>query len=174
MANLAILRGNIGSMEDIKQVGGDNSLLKFTLATTKRIKGEDKTTWHRCLVWGKTAEIIAQYFSKGSQIYVQGEIENGSYDDKDGKKVYTSEIVVREFDFCGSKSDSQGQQSNQNTQQNSQQSQGSWGSSNNQNQNQNNNQNQRQNNQQQNNNGGQHNFNNPPFNPDDDIPFNQG
>jgi single-strand DNA-binding protein len=63
----------------------------------------DKTSWHRCVAWRKTGEIIGQYFKKGNQIYIEGSLESRSYEDKSGEKKYITEIIVNNFQFVDSK-----------------------------------------------------------------------
>lgn len=65
----------------------------------------EKTNFIRIVAWNKVAEVITRYCSKGSQIGVTGHIETGSYDDKDGKKVYTTEVIVDNVHLLGSKND---------------------------------------------------------------------
>ena len=80
------------------------SIGKFSLATNNRVKNSEgeyvnKASWHRCVAFGKTAEIIAQYVKKGDQLHIDGRIEYGSYENKDGVTVYTTEIIVEKFSF---------------------------------------------------------------------------
>lgn len=111
--NKAIIMGNLGRDPELSYTQGGMAVCKFSIATSKRKKdGTDVTSWHRCTSFGKTAEAIAQYFGKGQQIYVEGELNYGQYE-KDGHTVYTTDIFVNEFAFVGGpKSDNnQGQQS---------------------------------------------------------------
>ncbi len=110
--NQAILHGNIGHMNDLKIVGSNNTaILEFSLATVESYKGERKTTWHNCKAFGKRAETMAQFFSKGKEILVVGRIELEKWEDKkDGSKRSRTSIIVQNFDFCGSKGDSGGGQ----------------------------------------------------------------
>lgn len=110
--NLAILLGNVGREPEIKYAQSGTAICNFTLATNKRIKGEDKTSWHRCVAFGKTAEIIEQHVQKGATIGVEGEISYGSYD-KDGVTVYTTDIIVNRFHFAGKKEQRAPQQNQQ-------------------------------------------------------------
>ena len=81
--------------------GSGNAVSKFTIAVNRQFK-KDETDFISCLAFGKTAEIIAQYFTKGKKIAVSGSIRTGSYE-KDGVKHYTTDVVVESFDFIGSK-----------------------------------------------------------------------
>ena len=77
------------------------SIGRFTLAVNRR-KKDDGTDFINCTVFGKTAEIMEKYVKKGHQIAVSGRIQTGSYE-KDGKKVYTTDVIVEEFDFLEKK-----------------------------------------------------------------------
>ena len=110
--NKAILIGRLGKDPDLSYTPGGKAVTKFSLATTERWTGQDgqrqeTTTWHNIVAWGKPAEIIKEYMSKGREIYLEGRIENRSYDDKEGVKKYISEVVVQNFQFIGSKGDKQ-------------------------------------------------------------------
>lgn len=95
MGNIAILEGRLGGDPEAFSKG-----CKFTLATD-RYKSESPD-WHRCVAFGKTAEVISQYCKKGSHILIQGRIQYGSYEDKEGNTRYTTDIVVNEFSFINS------------------------------------------------------------------------
>lgn len=72
---------------------------KFTLAVNRLKEGAD---FINCIAWGNTAELISKYFNKGSQLAIEGRINTGSYE-KDGKKVYTTDVIVENITFIGSK-----------------------------------------------------------------------
>ena len=88
--NKAILIGNVGKEPEIRKTQSGISVANFSLATSKKIKGEDKTEWHRIVAWDKLAEIIENYVHKGDKLMIEGEIETRDYE-KDGQKVYTTE-----------------------------------------------------------------------------------
>jgi single-strand DNA-binding protein len=97
--NKAILIGNLGRDPELRYVPSGNSVANFTLATGETFKDKSgnrqtRTTWHNIVIWGKLAEVANQYLKKGSQVYLEGRIDNRSYDDKDGNKRYVSEVVV--------------------------------------------------------------------------------
>lgn len=100
--NNVILLGRIGKDPELKKVN-EFSLVEFSLATSRRYKkGEEMvedTQWHNIKFWGKTADIIEKYFKKGSRILVTGRIETRSWDDKEGVKKYTTEIIGETFQF---------------------------------------------------------------------------
>lgn len=91
---------------EITKTQGGTSVGKFTIAVNRKFKqeGQPEADFIRCIAWGKTTEIMAQYLSKGSQLGVTGRIQTGSYD-KDGKTVYTTDVVVESFDFLEPKKD---------------------------------------------------------------------
>ncbi len=82
---------------------GDKQKLDFTLAINTKVKG--KADFISCTAWGKTAEIMAKYLSKGSQVCVYGEIKNNNYEDSKGVKHYGMKVQVNSIEFIGSKND---------------------------------------------------------------------
>lgn len=100
--NKAILIGNVGKEPEIRKTQSGISVANFSLATSKKIKGEDKTEWHRIVAWDKLAEIIEKYVHKGDKIMIEGEIETRDYE-KDGQKVYTTEIRAWNMEMLGGK-----------------------------------------------------------------------
>jgi len=102
--NKTILLGRLCGDPELKfAAGAGTAITKFTLAVDGFKKGD--TDFIHCIAFNKTAETIANYLVKGSQMALEGHIKTGSYDDKDGKKVYTTDVIVDRFDFCGSKSE---------------------------------------------------------------------
>ena len=100
--NTVQLLGNLVKDPDLKYASGkDMGISRFTIAVGRRKKGE--TDFINCVSFGKQAEVIAQYFQKGDKIAIVGHIQTGSYE-KDGKKVYTTDIIVDAFDFVNSNS----------------------------------------------------------------------
>jgi single-strand DNA-binding protein len=97
--NKAILVGHLGKDPDLKTTQSGKSVCSFSLATTETYNGEKHPTWHNIVAWGKQAEVLAKYLHKGDAVYIEGRIDNRSYDDKEGNKKYISEVVVREFQF---------------------------------------------------------------------------
>jgi single-strand DNA-binding protein len=109
--NKAILIGNLGRDPELKYTPGGQAVANFSLATTERWTGQDgqkneRTTWHNIVAWGRQAELAKEYLRKGRQVYIEGRIDNRSYDKKDGSgKAYISEVVVQNLQFLGSRSD---------------------------------------------------------------------
>lgn len=105
--------GNIGADPELRMTGAGSAVLKFSLATNERWKDQsgqkqERTEWHRIVMFGKRAEGLARHLSKGMMVAVEGRIQYGSYEDKQGVKRYTTDIVVDQLHFCGSRG---GQQS---------------------------------------------------------------
>lgn len=105
--NQVILMGRLGSDVEIRQAGA-TQVAKCSLATSKTFKDkegnkQEKTCWHNLEAWGRTAEVMAGYLTKGSKIVVVGEIDNQTYE-KDGEKKYVSKVRVNEFHFADVKS----------------------------------------------------------------------
>jgi len=113
--NKVILIGNLGRDPELKYTPGGQAVASFSLATTERWKGQDgqkneRTVWHNIVAWGRQAELAKEYLHKGRQVYIEGRIDNRSYDKKDGSgKGYISEVVAQNIQFLGSRSDSGGE-----------------------------------------------------------------
>lgn len=99
--NKAIILGHLGRDPEMTYTPAGLAVCKFSIATSRKMKdGQEVTQWHRCTAFGKTGELISQYVNKGNQLYVEGEITYGQYE-KDGITRYTTDIIVREFNFIG-------------------------------------------------------------------------
>ena len=95
--NKVILVGNLGRDAELRYTPGGAAVATLNLATTetwndKEGQRQEKTEWHRVILWGKQAETLNQYLQKGKQIYVEGRLQTRQWDDKDGNKRYTTEI----------------------------------------------------------------------------------
>ena len=106
--NKVILLGRLGQDPELKYTPGGQPVCNFSLATTeswtdKQGQKQEKTEWHRLVVWGKLAELCNQWMKKGSQAYVEGKLETRSWDDKDGNKRYATEIIANTVQFLGPK-----------------------------------------------------------------------
>jgi single-strand DNA-binding protein len=101
--NISIILGRLTKTPEIKTSANGTKLLNFTLAVNKKYKDQDQTSYINCVAFNKTAEIIAQYTEKGSKVIVEGEIQTRSYD-KDGIKVYTTEIITNQITIIDFKS----------------------------------------------------------------------
>lgn len=104
--NKVILLGRLGQDPELKYTPGGAPVCNFSMATTeswtdKQGQKQEKTEWHRIVVWGKLAELCNQYLSKGRQAFVEGRLQTRSWDDKDGSKRYTTEIMANTVQFIG-------------------------------------------------------------------------
>lgn len=107
LRNKVQLIGNLGMNPEIKTLEGGKKLAKITIATNetyKNAKGEKvtDTQWHNLTAWGKTADIIEKYLTKGSEVAIEGKLINKNYTDKDGNKRYSTEIQINELLMLGS------------------------------------------------------------------------
>ncbi len=106
MINKAILIGNLGADPELRSTGGGQAVCEMRLATSRKWtskEGEKKedTQWHRVVVWGKQGESCKQYLAKGRQCYVEGRLQTREWEDKDGNKRWTTEIVAERVQFLG-------------------------------------------------------------------------
>ena len=106
--NKVILVGNLGRDPELSYLPSGQSVAKFSLATSRSYKdknGElkEETEWHNIVAWGKTAEICAQYLSKGRQAYVEGRLRSRNWEDKEGHKRTTVEINADNVVLLGSR-----------------------------------------------------------------------
>ena len=111
--NKVTLIGNLGRDPELRYTANGQAVANFTLATTesfsKRDGGRDeKTEWHRIVAWGKLAEICGEYMAKGRQIYVEGRIQTREWEDKDGNKRQTTEVVAQQVTFIGGRGEGGG------------------------------------------------------------------
>ena len=106
LRNKVQLIGNLGNDPEIIDLEGGKKLAKFSIATNenyKNNKGErvTDTQWHNIVAWGKTAEIVESYVVKGKEVAVEGKLTTRSWEDKDGQKRYTTEVVCNELLLLG-------------------------------------------------------------------------
>ena len=104
--NKVILVGNLGRDAELRYTPGGAAVATLNLATTevRNDKGgqrQEKTEWHRIVLWGKQAESLQEYLTKGKQIYVEGRLQTRQWDDKDGNKKYTTEIKADRITLLG-------------------------------------------------------------------------
>lgn len=114
--NKVLLVGRIVRDHELKTTQSGKSVVNFSLAVDRRFKnkdGEKEADFINCRAWGKTAELLAQYTGKGSQIGAEGRIQVRSYDAVDGNKRWITEVVVDVIEFLGGKKDGQNNQQNQ-------------------------------------------------------------
>ena len=105
MVNKVILIGNLGRDPEIKFTTSGDAVVNFSIATTERWTKDgqknEKTEWHRIVAWRRLAEICGEYLKKGSQVYIEGKLQTRSWEDKDGNKRYTTEIVANNLQMLG-------------------------------------------------------------------------
>ena len=111
--NKVIVLGRLGKDPELSYSGAGMAVCNFSVATSEDWKDKatgdkkEKTEWHRIVVWGKLAELCNQYLSKGRQAYLEGKLQTRSWDNKEGVKQYTTEIVASTVQFIGGPEDSQ-------------------------------------------------------------------
>ena len=102
--NKVILIGNLGAKPELKTIGSGQEVCELRIATSdkwtdKQGQKQERTEWHRVVVWGKSAANCAKYLDKGKSAYVEGRLQTRSWDDKDGNKRYMTEIVADRVQF---------------------------------------------------------------------------
>ena len=111
--NKVILVGNLGKDPEVRHLENGRAVANFSIATSESYKnkqGEKVTTteWHNVVLWSPIAEIAEKYLKKGNQVYIEGKLTTRSWDDQDGNKKYTTEVVGNNLTMLGSKSDNEG------------------------------------------------------------------
>jgi len=106
--NKAILIGNLGRDPEVRYTPSGLAVANFSIATSetwtnKEGEKETRTEWHRIVAFGKLGEICGEYLSKGKQIYIEGRIQTRDWEDKDGIKRYTTEVVASQMIMLGSR-----------------------------------------------------------------------
>ena len=104
--NKVILVGNLGKDPELKHTGSGTAVATMTVATNERFKDkngewQDRTEWHNVVLWQRLAEIAAEYLKKGRSVYVEGRLQTRSWEDKQGQKRYTTEIVASDLVLLG-------------------------------------------------------------------------
>ena len=105
--NKAILMGRLTRDPDVRYSQGENpmAIARYTLAVDRRFKrdGEQNADFINCLAFGRSAEFAEKYFKQGTKIAITGRIQTGSYTNRDGQKIYTTDVVIEEQEFAESK-----------------------------------------------------------------------
>jgi len=104
--NKVILVGRLGKDPEIRYAASGTAVATFSIATTDRVQAgegnwEDKTEWHRLVAFGKTAERCGNFLNKGTHVYIEGKLQTREWEDNQGTKRYTTEIVLRDFEILG-------------------------------------------------------------------------
>lgn len=110
LRNTVSLIGRLGGDPEVKEFGDNNSVARFSMATSESYKNKENewvenTTWHRIVAWGPKASLCVQLLKKGSLLALQGKLVNESYETKEGETRYTTEVVLREFMLLDKKTD---------------------------------------------------------------------
>ena len=112
--NKATLLGNVGAEPKITQAA-NSKVAQFSLATTERgytlqngTQVPERTEWHNLIAWGKTADVVSKYVHRGSKLYIEGKIKTRSYDDRQGRTCYVTEIHVEVLELLDPKQQSDG------------------------------------------------------------------
>ncbi len=118
--NKVILVGNVGKDPEIRYLEGGTAVCSFSLATSESYRNKDgekvtTTEWHNVVLWRGLAEVAEKYVRKGSQLFIEGRIRSRSWDDRDGNKRYTTEIVGDNMQMLGKRQDAAGMEPAGNT-----------------------------------------------------------
>ncbi len=106
--NKVIVLGNLGRDPELRYTQGGQPVANFTVATNESWNKKDgsgreeRTEWHRIVAWGRTAELCAQYLAKGRTVYIEGRLQTREWENKEGQKQRTTEIVAQTVQFLGS------------------------------------------------------------------------
>ncbi|WP_422008324.1 single-stranded DNA-binding protein [Roseivirga pacifica] len=108
--NKVILVGNLGKDPEVRHLDNGRAVANFSLATSETYKNKQgervtNTEWHNIVLWTPLAEIAERFLKKGGQVYIEGKLTTRSWDDQDGNKRYTTEVVGREMTLLGSRQD---------------------------------------------------------------------
>ena len=112
--NKVQLIGRLGRDPELRYTTSGQAVATLNVATSSSYQDQNSkewketTEWHRVVAWGRQAEVAGEYLSKGGQVYIEGRLQTRSWDDRDGNKRYTTEIVVREMILLGGRGDSSG------------------------------------------------------------------
>jgi single-strand DNA-binding protein len=104
--NKVIVVGRLGTDPEVRTVGNGGTVTRLSVATSenwvdKEGQKQERTEWHRIVVWGRLAEICGKHLSKGRQVYVEGRLQTRSWEDQQGQKKYSTEIVANTVQFLG-------------------------------------------------------------------------
>ena len=104
--NKVILVGNLGRDPELRYTPSGQAVANFTLATNERFSNRDgekqeRTEWHRIVAWGRTGELCAQYLAKGRSVYIEGRLQTREWENKEGQKQRTTEVVANTVQFLG-------------------------------------------------------------------------
>ena len=106
--NKVILIGNLGVDPELRYTSGNQAVADLRLATSRRWRDkngemQEDTQWHRVVVWGRQAEQCKEYLAKGRQVFIEGRLQTRSWEDREGAKRYTTEVVAQNVQFLGNR-----------------------------------------------------------------------
>ncbi len=104
--NKVILIGNLGADPEVRYTAGGNSVANFRIATTeqwtdKAGERQEHTEWHRIVAWGRLGEICGEYLHKGKQVYIEGRLRTNEWEDRDGNRRFTTEVIAQVMKMLG-------------------------------------------------------------------------
>ena len=113
--NKVILVGNLGKDPEVRHLDNGRAVANFSIATSETYKNKagervTNTEWHNVVLWTPLAEIAERFLKKGNQVYIEGKLTTRSWDDQEGNKRYTTEVVGREMTLLGGRPEGQGGQ----------------------------------------------------------------
>jgi single-strand DNA-binding protein len=114
--NRVMIIGRLGGNPELRYTTNGKPVANMTIATTEKWSDGEKTEWHRIVAWGKLAELCNQYLSKGRQVYLEGKLQTRQWEDREGQKRYTTEILVNNIVFLGSNNSARPNNNNSNHQ----------------------------------------------------------
>ncbi len=105
--NKVIIVGRLGADHEVKAIASGQTVARLSVATSenwtdKQGQKQERTEWHRVVVWGRMAEVVGKHLTKGRQVYVEGRLQTRSWEDQQGQKRYTTEVVAFTVQFLGS------------------------------------------------------------------------
>ncbi len=105
--NKVILIGNLGADPEVRYTPGGSAVANFRIATTEEWKDKEtgekqtRTEWHRIVAWGRLGEICGEYLHKGRQVYIEGRLQTREWEDRDGNRRFTTEVVAQTMQMLG-------------------------------------------------------------------------
>jgi single-strand DNA-binding protein len=106
--NVVVLRGRLTKDPDVRYTNDNMCVTMYTVACDRRFSKDNEADFIPCIAFGKSGEFAEKYFRKGMSVAVRGRIQTGSYTNKDGQKVYTTDVVIEDQEFAESKTASNG------------------------------------------------------------------
>lgn len=99
----AVIIGHLGRDPEVRYTPDGLAVANFSVAATEKVKGQDRTEWFRVTAFGKLAEICGEYLSKGRQVYIEGRLQSSEWEDRDGNKRFSLEVIASTMQMLGSK-----------------------------------------------------------------------